>query len=178
MFVEIVRQKWPALSGLLLLVTINGLLICMMEYGQRPTVAALQIKWSSLRQQAAQAGVRDAAAQYKKSTTDLAELMKRIPEKREFARVLGELLDTASSNGVESGTISYKPVSIKEESLLSYQLSYSVTGSYAAIKSYLADLQRVPELIVIDSVTFANGDQFTENVTMNIHVTVYLRGGA
>ncbi|MDD5106159.1 MAG: hypothetical protein PHC49_11145, partial [Desulfuromonadaceae bacterium] len=67
---------------------------------------------------------------------------------------------------------------LKEEALLSYQLTLSVTGSYAAIKSYLNDLQGMEELIVVDSVSFANSDLLTEHVVMNIHLSVYLRGGA
>jgi type IV pilus assembly protein PilO len=88
------------------------------------------------------------------------------------------LLEAAASSAVEVGAISYKPVSIKEEALLSYQLSFSVSGRYAAVKSYLSDLQKNPELIVVDTVSFSNSDLFVENVVMALHITVYLREGA
>jgi hypothetical protein len=56
-------------------------------------------------------------------------------------------------------------------------LSLSVSGGYAAVKSYLSDLQSNPELIVVDTVTFSNSDLFVENVVMDLHLTVYLREG-
>jgi len=102
----------------------------------------------------------------------------KIPEKRQFARVLSDLLEAAASSGVGVGAISYKPLQIKEEALLSYQLSLSVSGGYAAVKSYLADLQGNPELIVVDTVSFSNSDPFVENVVMDLRITVYLREGA
>ena len=100
------------------------------------------------------------------------------PEKRDFARILSELLEAAASSAVEVGPISYKPVPIKEEALLSYQLSLSVSGRYAAVKSYLSDLQNSPELIVVDTVSFSNSDLFVEKVVMDLRITVYLREGA
>ena len=110
--------------------------------------------------------------------TDLEKLNSRIPPKREFARVLSDILEAASNSGVATGNISYKPLSIKDEALLSYKLSLSVSGDYAAVKSYLSDLQQNPELIVVDNVSLENSDLFSENVVLNLNITVYLREGA
>ncbi len=44
-----------------------------------------------------------------------------------------------------------------------------------AVKSYLFDLQNNQELIVVDSVSFSNKDLYSENVVMDLRVTVYLR---
>jgi type IV pilus assembly protein PilO len=53
-----------------------------------------------------------------------------------------------------------------------------IDGRYAAIKSFLTDLQNNPELIVVDGFSLTNSDPFEENVVMDLHVTVYLREGA
>lgn len=175
---EIIRQKWRLLAVILLLLLFNVILAIVVSAYQRPLVVDLQTQWGNLRRQATQAGVVDAAALHRQGAVDLEKLKGRIPEKRQFARVLGDLFEAAASSAVELGALNYKPEQIKEESLLSYQLSFSASGSYAAVKSYLADLQKNPELIVVDSVVFSNSDLFVENVVMNIKLTIYLREGA
>lgn len=175
---EIVRQKWRLLSILLALLLFNVIISVIVSAYQRPSLADLQTKWSNLRRQAAHAGKLDATTLHQQGSADLETLRAAIPEKRQFARILSDLLEAAAGNAVEVGAISYKPVQIKEEKLLSYQLSFSVNGSYAAVKSYLADLQNNPELIVIDTVNFSNGDLFIENVVMDLRITAYLREGA
>jgi Tfp pilus assembly protein PilO len=175
---EIIRQKWRLLSIILTLLLLNLFLFAMVSVYQLQSLADLQTKWSSLRSQTARAGLVDAATLYHQGSVDLEKLKTRIPEKREFARVLSELLESAASSAVEVGSISYKPLQLKEETLLSYQLSFSVSGRYAAVKSYLSDLQKIPELIVVDTVAFSNNDVFVENVVMNLRITVYLRGEA
>lgn len=174
---EIVRQKWLLLSIILFLLLLNVALGIVSNY-QLPLLADQQMKWSNLRRQTARTGQVDAATLYQQGAADLEKLKGRIPEKRQFARVLGDLLEAAASSAVEIGPISYKPAHIKGEELFSYQLSFSVNGSYAAVKSYLSDLQKNPELIVVDSVSFTNNDPLVENVVMALRITVYLREGA
>jgi type IV pilus assembly protein PilO len=175
---EIVRQKWRHLSIVLFLIILNVIMTVFVSAFQIPSLADLQTNWSNLRNQSARSGKVDAATLYQQGAVDLEKLNSRIPKKREFARVLSELFESASSNAVVVGTITYKPVEIKEEALLSYQLSLSLSGSYAAVKSFLADLQNNPDLLVIDTAAFSNNDLFVENVVMNVQITVYLREGA
>lgn len=172
---EIVRQKWRFLSIILFLLLLNMVLGIVVSNYQLPSLADLQAKWSSLRRQAARTGQVDAATLYQQGSVDLEKLKGRMPKKREFARVLSDLLEAAASSNVEVGAISYKPVQIKEEALLSYQLTLSVKGSYAAVKSYLSDLQNNQELIVVEPTSFSNSDLLVENVIMNLSITVYLR---
>lgn len=175
---EIVRQKWRFLVVIMAMLLLNAALGLFFSAYLLPSLADLQTRWGSLRQKAVGAGKVDATVLHRQGTEDLEKLKAKIPEKRQFARVLGDLLEAAASSAVEVGTISYKPVPIKEEPLLSYQLSLSASGSYAAVKSYLADLQKNPELIVVDAVAFTNSDLFAENVIMDLRITVYLREGA
>jgi type IV pilus assembly protein PilO len=174
---EIVRQKWRQLSIVLILIVLNLILAFFVSAYQLPTLADLQTKWSNLRNQSARSGKVDVATLHQQGILDLEKLKSQIPEKRDFARVLSDLLESASSNAVSIGTISYKPVVIKEEALLSYQLTIAVSGSYAAVKSFLAELQNNSELLVVDTVSFSNNDLFLENVVMNLQTTVYLREG-
>lgn len=176
--IEIVREKKAMLAVVLVLILLNAALMVFVGSYQAAALAAAQAKWSGLRRQAAAIGNADSAALYRQGTVDLEKLKTRIPEKREFARVLSDLFESAASSGVTTGAISYKPLKLKNEGLLSYQLLLSVNGSYAAVKSYLADLQKNPELIVVDDMGLSNNDLFTEHVIMNLSLTIYLREGA
>lgn len=176
--IEILRKKKFALAAILLLILLNAALMVLVGSYQTKALAAAQAKWSDLRRQAAAAGKADATARYRQTAIDLEKLRTRIPPRREFARVLSDLFESASSSGVTTGAVNYNPQKVKDEELLSYQLSLSVNGSYAAVKSYLADLQNYPELIVIDKVSLSNTDPFVENVTMDLGLTIYLREGA
>ena len=74
-----------------------------------------------------------------------------------------------------TGAVSYKPQTVKGQDLLAYGITMSVSGSYAAVKSFLGDLQRNNELIVVDGISMANSDLFEENVVMEVHVSIYLQ---
>jgi type IV pilus assembly protein PilO len=177
-FLEIVRQKWLLLGIIMTLLLLNLALVMVISAYQIPLTADLQAKWNSLHQQNGRTEIADAATLYKQGVIDLEKLNDRISEKRDFAKVLSELYEYGASSAVELGPLSYTPLKIKDESLLSYQLTLSVSGSYAAVKSFLADLQANNKFLVVDSVSFSNNDLFVENVVMNIHMTVYLREGA
>lgn len=177
--IEIIRQKKIVLAVVLSLILVNLILTVVIASHQEPALVLSRSKWNDLRNLIARSGRVDASALYRQGTTDLENLNNRIPPKREFARVLSDLFETASNSGVTTGAISYKPLPVKDEALLfSYQLSLSVSGDYAAVKSYLSDLQQNPELIIVDSISLANNDLFVENVLMNLNITVYLREGA
>jgi type IV pilus assembly protein PilO len=90
--------------------------------------------------------------------------------------VLGDILDAAASSAVVTGNVSYKPQAVKDQDLLAYGISMSVGGSYAAVKSFLGDLQKNSEMVVIDGITLSKSDLFEENVVLDLRLTVYLQG--
>jgi type IV pilus assembly protein PilO len=173
---ELFRQKKRTLiaAGALLLLNI-GLYLLATGYLE-PGVIKARSSWNDLRQRLAVAGKADVATIYRRGTDDLKKLATRIPAKRQFPRVLGEILDAAASNALLTGAVSYKPQAVKEQDLLAYGISMTVGGSYAAVKSFLADLQKNNELIVVDSVGFTKTDLFEENVVLDLRLTVYLQG--
>ena len=107
-FLEIVFQKWRHLSIIVTLVLINITLSVVVSSYQQPALSDLQTKWNSMRRQAATVGKTDATALYQQGVADLEKLSARIPEKREFARVLSDLLESAAGSAVEIGTITYR----------------------------------------------------------------------
>jgi type IV pilus assembly protein PilO len=175
---EIFRQKKNALMLLAVLLLCNmGVLVGINSY-LSPTATSLQLKWSELRRKVADTGSLDINALYKQGQADLSNITNRVPAKRHFPRVLGDILDTAASNNVSSGNISYKQEVVKDQKLLAYVVTMNVNGSYAGVKSFLADILVAEELIVIDNLTISQSDRMTENVTMGLNMTVYMREGA
>jgi type IV pilus assembly protein PilO len=173
---ELVLQKRRLLIVLSTLLLLNILLYIATNFYLTPAIVSSQKSWNDLRQRLAVAGKADVASVYRRGVDDLKKISAKTPAKRQFARVLGDLLDSAASSGVVTGAVSYRSQTVKGQDLLAYNVTMSVSGSYAAVKSFLADLQKISELVVVDSVSFANSDMFEENVVMDIRVSIYLQG--
>ena len=173
---ELFLQKKRTLIVAVILLVLNIGLYALNAGYLEPKIAASQAAWTDLRQRIAAAGRADVATVYRRGVDDLKKLASRVPAKRQFPRVLGDILDAAASSAVVTGTVSYKPQTIKGQDLLAYGIIMTVGGSYAAVKSFLGDLQKNSELVVIDGVTLSKSDLFEENVVMDLHLTVYLQG--
>lgn len=173
---ELIRQKKRTLIAALVLLVLNiGLYAATSGYLE-PRIAVSQTAWTDLRQRVAVAGRADVATVYRQGVDDLKKLAARIPAKRQFPRVLGDILDAAASSAVVTGNVSYKPQSLKDQDLLAYGISMSVSGSYAAVKSFLGDLQKNSEMIVVDGISLSMSDFYEENVVLDLRMTVYLQG--
>lgn len=172
---ELVRQKRPLLTILAVLLTLNLGIYLVYNYYLTPAIVTSQVSWNSLRQRVLVAGRSDVASIYRRGVDDLKILSAKVPAKRQFVRVLGELLDSASSSGVVTGAVTYRPQAVKGQDLLAYSVSVSVSGSYAAVKSFLGDLQKNGEMIVVDSISMSNTDLFEENVAMDLKLSIYLQ---
>jgi type IV pilus assembly protein PilO len=173
---ELYRQKKRMLIAALALLVLNVIVYAFNAGYLQPKISASQISWTDLRKRVAAVGRADVASIYRRGVDDLKKLAVRIPVKRQFPRVLGDILDTAAVSAVITGNVSYKPELIKDRDLLAYNISMTVGGSYAAVKSFLSDLQRNSEMIVIDGITLSKSDLFEENVVMDLRLTLYLQG--
>ena len=173
---ELFRQKKRTLIAALVLFLLNIGLYAVTAGYLEPRIAVSQASWSDLRQRIAVAGRADVATVYSRGMDDLKKLSSRIPAKRQFPRVLGDILDAAASSAVVTGNVSYKPQAVKDRDLLAYGVSMTVGGSYAAIKSFLGDLQKNSEMIVIEDISLTKTDLYEENVVMDLRLTVYLQG--
>ncbi|MBT1071436.1 type 4a pilus biogenesis protein PilO [Pelotalea chapellei] len=172
---EIFRLKKRLLLITTLLLLITLILSTYVWNYQTSAIADAQITWSELRQKMALVGKQDVSLSYRQGKDALDSLEARIPLKREFPRVLGDILEAAAASGVITGNISYKPQVIKNEKLLAYSVSMNVGGGYASIKSFLADVLKSREFIVVDGFTLNNTDLYEEYVSMDLRLTVYLR---
>lgn len=173
---EIARQRRRILAAILVLLLFNSVVLVFLKGYLASAVSDAQAKWSDLRRRAAVAGQNDASTIYRRGKADLEQLKVHIPHKSQFPRLLGGIFDTAASDGVRVGAVSYKPAVVKENTaLLSYGITLSVSGSYAGVKNFLADMQKSEELIVLDGMAMSNNDPYEENVIMDLRLTLYLQ---
>lgn len=176
-FRELIHQKRRMLIVLAVLLGLNIILFVALNVYLAPAIISSQAAWIDLRQRVAVAGRADVASVYRRGIDDLKKISMKVPVKRYFPRVLGDILDSAVSSGVVTGALSYKPQIVKgHDELLAYSLSMSVSGSYAAVKSFLGDLQKNNELVVVDGLSMGNSDLYEENVVMDLHLSIYLQG--
>ncbi|HEY3306878.1 MAG TPA: type 4a pilus biogenesis protein PilO [Desulfuromonadaceae bacterium] len=178
LLLELFQQKRRSLIMVVVLLLVNVAFYAIVNGYQAAALKKARAKWAGLRSRLAAIERGDVNARYRQGKTDLEKLYTHIPVRRQFPRMLGDILDIAASNGVATGAITYKPQSIKEQKLLAYGVTIGVSGSYAAVKSFLADLQKSNELIVVENIGLTNSDPFEELVVLDLQLTVYLQEGA
>ncbi|HEX9024027.1 MAG TPA: type 4a pilus biogenesis protein PilO, partial [Geobacteraceae bacterium] len=91
-----------------------------------------------------------------------------------FARFIGDIFETATNNSLKVGAITYKPAPLKDEGLLAFSVDFNVSGNYAQIKSFISDLERLREIVVINNL-FLSGKNTEESVGMKVQLTAYFR---
>jgi type IV pilus assembly protein PilO len=165
--------KWFFLIGFLL--TVNICLYLYTSLFQQREIESLQNTWSHNRDAASGRGVTDVSAIYKQGETDLKNFRNRILPKKDFARLVGGLFETASHNSLSSNGITYSVSHVKNEDLIAYLLSINVTGKYAGIKGFIADVSRMKEILSIDNISLSNVDATGDSVDLKLTVSVYLR---
>jgi len=167
------RRNYLIVIFILVLVNI-GLYIFYTTYLE-PGLTGLQAEWSEKRLLAASGNLVDTTSVYRRGTADLSAFYGRVPRKKEFAAFIGDLFETANNNSLKVGTISYKPEIIKGEKLLAYSIGFNVAGKYAAIKSFISDIERLRQIAVIDNISL-NGKADEEYVEMKVQMTAYFKG--
>jgi Tfp pilus assembly protein PilO len=144
---------------------------------QGAALSRFQSEWTEKRKQASLKDQRDPSLVFRKGGEDLDSLMVRIPARHEFPRVLGQLMDTASSNQVALGTISYKPQNSTISGLMPYGIRFSASGTYAGIKRFIAATGRLDGMAFVESVALSNTDPFEDRVNMEMQLVIHLRNG-
>ncbi|HTP64009.1 MAG TPA: type 4a pilus biogenesis protein PilO [Geobacteraceae bacterium] len=168
----IVRRK--IFIAIAILILVDAVLYIYCSAYLEPRLGLLQLKWSEKRLETARSTSLDNATVYRQGIADLAAWRARIYPKKDFARFIGELFETASNSSLKVGAITYKPDMVKDEGLLAYSIGFNVSGKYAAIKSFIADLERLREIVVIDNISLT-GKGTEESVDMKLQLTAYFR---
>lgn len=143
---------------------------------QRPELEKTQLAWFAKRDALARGETQADATRYQQGMRDLEQFRKRFVPKKEFARMLVRIHDSAKSNSVTLSGMNYKPgkEKVKGTQIMTYGVSFDVVGKYGAVKSFLADLARYPEMVTVDSVSLSNASMTEEKVSLKLQTTFYL----
>lgn len=161
---------------IVLILANTGLFLFTALY-QLPRFEKLQNQWFEKRKSSTAGTVQDFATLYQQGEKDLATWRNRIIPKRDFAKFIGTLFETASNSSLAFNGLSYKIVPLKEKSLVAYTLDFNVTGKYGAVKSFLSDIGRMPEIITIDTISLNNKASSADQIDLKVQLTVYLKLG-
>jgi type IV pilus assembly protein PilO len=173
---EILRSRKKSVALTLVLLIANVALAVYLLGWLIPGNKALQSRWFEKRKLLTTGG-GDLAAIYRQGISDLETFNTMVPVRKSFAREVGDIFELAANNGLTVSAVTYKP-NPSSVSLLDYALSFSVAGKYAGVKSFIADLQRFKEMVVIDHFTLTGSRATEEYVDLKLNLTVYLRTGA
>jgi len=181
MNIKVIKEVISVQSKAIIL--IGGLLfvnLCLYLYTfayQIPRIEGLQSKWFELRKSSSAASVQESFAVYQQGESDLKVWRERILPKKNFARFVGSLFQTAVNNSLAFRGISYKVTQFKDENLSAYVMDFDVTGKYASVKSFISDIGLMREMVTIDNISLSNSNTTENNVSLKVQMTVYLRVG-
>jgi type IV pilus assembly protein PilO len=168
------RRKSFILLALLLAADLS--LYLYHSWSQRPELERVQKQWFAKREAVARGDVRPLQQRYQQAEQELAKFQQRVIAKQDFAAFLSDLFALAKTSSLGLKGISYLPSQVKEEpDLVAYGISFTVTGKYAGVKRFIADLVRLPQLVTLDSISLANSSPTEEAVSMGVKLTVYLK---
>jgi type IV pilus assembly protein PilO len=172
---DILRARKRLLAFVVFLALLNLALALYLSLWQRPELARAQGEWFAKREAIKSGESVGTAAGYQNGVRDLAAFEKRLIPKKDFARFLSELYDICKANSLTMKGISYKPTVIKGEDVVSYGISFTLSGRYASVKSFIADFQRLREMVTLDALSLSNASNVEENVDLRVQITAFLK---
>jgi type IV pilus assembly protein PilO len=168
------RRKSFMLLALLLAADLS--LYLYHTWSQQPELERVQKEWFAKREAVARGAVRPLQQRYQQAEQELAKFQQRVIAKHDFAAFLSDLFALAKTSSLSLKGVSYTPTQVKEEQdLVSYGISFNVSGKYAGVKRFIADVVRLPQLVTLDSINLTNTSQTEESVSMGVKLTVYLK---
>ncbi len=172
---EVVKSRRRIFVLIAFLLILNILSYSYLSIYQGPRVVSLQSSWFEKRQKSSGMKAANAATIYSQGVKDLQVWNARILPRKDFARMLGELFEMAGNNNMAVKGVTYKPQDMKNEGLIAYSIDFSLSGKYAGAKSFISDLMRSKQIIVIDNLSLANTSQTTEAVDLKLELVTYFR---
>jgi Tfp pilus assembly protein PilO len=114
-------------------------------------------------------------ASYMVAQLDINIFKAKLPLKETFVEQIKELNDLLHRNGLSVNRITFKPEEVGSLKLWKYSSTFSVTGKYAQLKGFIADLQNSPSLFSLDSLSLLNRSDGGERVDMTLQISTYFR---
>lgn len=145
---------------------------------KRQTAERLETEYGTVRRELAGVGKGDDAYRaFMAAKTELQRFRKMLPEERQLETVAEELRRIIGENGlVSDDDIRFKAEGIVDLLLLKYGMTLSLRGSYAQVKTALAEIQNSPRLLAIEKISLNAGERGGDQVMLTLTLSTYFRG--
>ncbi|MFY9943685.1 MAG: type 4a pilus biogenesis protein PilO [Desulfobacterales bacterium] len=143
--------------------------------GQQQQVRDLQVRYSRQRAELAQFSKTGGGDLVAKQVAVLEAFQGHLPQKVAFTEKAAEIDELLKNNGLRVEKMSFAPSEAKELGFWKYATSLAVKGSYASLKSFLADLQNSPSLFAIEKLSFENDPEKTGSLEMTLNISTFFR---
>lgn len=173
-----INKFWPVL--LLVLFTGSIALFVVNQQLISPGVAALERDYIDLQQRSKQARQLKAAADnpmsvYQRGKADLDRFMAMIPAQQQFTALVAELFKMSEAAGLEISSVNYQPKELKDQQLLQYGLSFSVTGQYAQLKKFIAQIETSNRIVAIESIALRGKPEDDRGVSLQLQLVTFFK---
>jgi type IV pilus assembly protein PilO len=162
------------IAGLLILNVTLFLFLTLVSHPREESSRQALVKLQE-RVRRGSSGASDPESNFRQGHVDLEKFRSSIPPRQEFSDLLSDFYAIAVKAGLSVDQINYNPKELPQERLLSYSLSFGVTGRYDQIKRFIHDLEQSPRLIVIDKIALsaARSQDLGRQVTLALAMTTY-----
>jgi Tfp pilus assembly protein PilO len=157
------------------LFVINLLFFALIKNAERKKIAELYSVYETMRKIRVPERKDTAKARAQEGKEDIRNFTEALPQRLMFPEIIKEIFEALSRHGLPATNMSYKPEAVDFQKLLKYTTSFTVSGKYASLKAFLADIQNSKTLFCIESISFTNQSKAEELVSLNLKIAIYLR---
>jgi hypothetical protein len=108
-------------------------------------------------------------------TALVQHFMVELPDRSGLARQVGELEALLRRNGLAADAVTFSPEKSPSPAMVKYTANLNAVGTYAAARSFLADLQNSPQLFCIQSLSLKRQSERNKWVGLQVGLAIYLR---
>ncbi len=108
--------------------------------------------------------------------TEINKILNTIPQEFAFTKYAANIRYLVDKNNlfIDDGLI-FKPENNYNEKLMKFNSNLKVAGNYSTLKKLIADIQNLPGIIFINSVSFFRNNEDINMITLNINLSVFFR---
>jgi type IV pilus assembly protein PilO len=174
------NKSWPCLLLTLLLLCV--VLIIVNQNLIAPGVDSLEREYIGLQERSRQSRMMKAAADtpsafYRRGVNDLGKFHDLIPQLSDFTDLVAELFRLAEKSNLRITQVNYQPKVLKGDDLLQYGLAFSVSGSYAELKKFIALIESSRWLLAIEGISLRSDVRSGSSVSLQLQLATYFKAG-
>lgn len=159
------------------LVLLFNVLFCWINTGEKQRqIRELRERYAAERRKIPVSAQGNETMQKYIQTKEALQLFrKKLPEENAFRSIEDKLRGMAEKNGLSGDPAELRPENISEMLLLRYVCTLRISGPYAGLRQFLADVQNAPELLCIENFSIRSSLK-KGNAEMELSLSTYFRG--